>query len=74
MDRLLASLLMVFFFIAAEAADPSESAIQSQENDQSLCAEQRANQCINTCETIDDTDCVATCKQTAKNECRQAGE
>ncbi|WED44576.1 hypothetical protein [Legionella cardiaca] len=72
--KFILGLLLGLFLLPIHATEPSEEAIKSQQTDQELCVQQRAKQCISTCENADDTNCIQMCDTTAKNECRYAGE
>ncbi|KTC86444.1 hypothetical protein [Legionella brunensis] len=74
MNRLMSCIPLVLFFLSAQAAEPSLGQIETQQNDQELCVQQRVKNCIDVCEKSDDDNCKQICEQNAKNECRQAGE
>lgn len=67
-------LLLMLCFSPTPAFALSEEAIDKQKNDQLLCVQERTAQCIDKCKQAGMTDCAELCEETAKNECRQAGE
>jgi hypothetical protein len=66
---------MVLCSLPTQAASIPKLDITEQKDQQTVCVEQRANQCLNKCQKSNDiTNCAELCQKNAKNECRYAGE
>ncbi|WP_133129327.1 hypothetical protein [Legionella yabuuchiae] len=74
LSRLIIGFFLIVTFSTLIAADLSDSAIDEQQTDQSLCVQQSISQCLEKCQQSGDSDCEALCEENIKNECRQAGE
>lgn len=76
MKNVLLSMALLLCVLPANADDTSETntEIESQQYDQSLCEQQVTSRCVNKCLSSGETNCVELCEDNAKNECRQAGE
>lgn len=74
MNKLIAVSLLVFTLPLQAAETETPPQVQSQEDDQALCIQQRTQHCISKCENAGDKECIQLCDTNAKNECLQAGE
>ncbi|GGI81639.1 hypothetical protein [Legionella impletisoli] len=74
LNRFALGFLFLLMFHTVFAAEISDAAIEEQQDDQSLCVQQRMSQCLNTCQSQGEADCDDLCEENVKNECRQAGE
>lgn len=76
-SRLLTSALLTVFMLPLYAGSPSTESTESielQQGDQSDCVAKRVAHCVAKCDQTIDANCQNLCEETARNECRDAGE
>ena len=68
MNKFTASLSCILFSFL------SSIAIATPEEARELCIEKTVARCVEQCEKTNDINCSSACNETARNQCRQAGE